>query len=40
MREENDMFLFRPTDVFILSLSAFIIDSGLKSGAVQTRDTE
>ena len=40
MREENDMFLFRPTDFFSLGLSVFIINSGLKAGAALTWDTE
>ena len=40
MREENDMFLFRPIDFFSLSLSAFIVNSELKAGAVLTGDSE
>lgn len=40
MREENDMFLFRHTELFLLSLFTYNADSGLKAGAVQTRDTE
>ena len=40
MREESDMFLFRPTDFFSLGLSVFIINSGLKAGAALTWDTE
>lgn len=34
------MFLFRPTNLLSLSLSAFIMDSGLTAGAVRTWDTE
>lgn len=40
VREENDMFLFRHTELFLLSLFTYNADSGLKAGAVQTRDTE
>ena len=40
MREESDVFLFRPTDFFSLGLSVFIINSGLKAGAALTWDTE